>query len=205
MNIGKRLRNFSSIKLRLLLYFFFLQIFISFWILGIENDVNLFLYFCYHSPLIIVILLLFNFENYIPSLVIFSLFAQMLYLVDFIISHLLGTSFLGYYDYSLNSSILVHILVLLAHLTSIILVYFYNHIKPEPKHLVITFIYTFVVYLFVVTYVPIEYNINAIQTTYTILDYLPMYHLFYVVYHLFIIAIPTYILLLQLHKLHLKK
>ncbi|MCH8519482.1 MAG: hypothetical protein LAT82_01880 [Nanoarchaeota archaeon] len=199
MNLTKNLRSFSKQKVLMLTYFFFLQIFLFFWIIGIEKDLNLLLYFCYHAPLLIIILLLCNQEKLIPTLIIFSLFAQLLYIFDFMISHIIKDSLLGYYDYYLNPHIVVHILTLLAHFTSIILLHYYSHIKPQPKHLVITFVYTFTIYLIVILFIPLEYNINGISTTYTMLDYLPMYSILYPVYHLIIIAIPTYFLLLMIY------
>lgn len=204
MNLTLNIRNFSKEKTLLLTYFFSLQIFIFFWIVGIEKDLNLFLYFCYHAPILIVILLLIQKEKLIPSLIIFSLFAQLLYVFDFIVSHMLGNSFLGYYDYYLDSHILVQILTFLAHLTSIILLYFYSNIKPQKEHLLITFLYTFTVYIVVVLFISPEYNINGITTTYTILDYLPFYWILYPIYHLIIIALPTYYLLLKIYKLRTK-
>lgn len=200
MNLTKKLHKFSKKKTFILSYFFFLQIFIFFWITGIEEDLNLFLYFCYHAPLLIVLLLLFDREDLIPSLIIFSLLAQLLYIFDFIISHSIGTSFLGYYDYNLNSHILIQTITLLAHLTSIILLYFYSHIEPKKQHLFITFIYTLSIYIIVTLFISPQYNINGITTTYTILDYLPYYSILYSIYHLIIIAIPTYYVLLNIYK-----
>lgn len=197
--------NKSSKKIQII-YFLLLQLIIFYWVFIYESDLYLLLYFCYHAPLLIVITHWFNLEKkLIPSIIMIGLFAQLLYVFDFVIAMIIQDSYLNYFEFHLNTPIWSKILVLMAHLSTTVLLLTNYTIKPTISHLKYSFSYFIVLYFPILLYVPQYYNVNAIVKTYTILDNLPLYQELYLLYTLIFVLIPTYYLLKLIEKISVKK
>lgn len=194
--------KYFNLRNILIFYFSILQISITYWILFFEKDSYFFFYYCYHSIFFILLLLFLKKEKYFPAIIISGFIGQSLFLIDFIVSILLQAPFLNYYDFYLETTIISRIIVFFAHLISPLLALCYiKKYNATPLHFLLSCFYFALSYLIARLIVPLEYNIQGLYSTYTLLDNLPLYVDLFFIYIIIFYIIPNFLIYNLIHYL----
>ena len=120
---------------------------------------------------------------------------------------ILQSPFLNYYDFYLETTIGSRIVVFFAHLISPLLAIFYiKKYKATQLDFLFSCLYFAISYLIARFIVPLEYNIQGLYSTYTILDKLPLYIDLFFIYIIIFYIVPNFLLYNLIHHLlNLKK
>lgn len=169
----------------------------------IHPEYNSFLWFCDFVPILILIGLYLNYNQFLKALINIGLISHILIVIDLIVLLIFNYSLSGIAESVLRTGKLdIFVFILLHSFTIIPLLYFNYKIEPKQRCVLYSFIFILILHIITINFARLELNVNSSfncpSFVCSILP-LPFYKWFYPFYFLLILIIPTYIIQLLIY------